>query len=75
MNTETKGYLALERFVFCMPQVKNTVCIYCEIDTCVNGDYMPTELSFARVNGNSANGYEVYHTSCLEALEDRRNEG
>ena len=56
----------LTRFPILISQVADTVCSICETDTKVNGDFNPYKLGFARVGGNSANGYEIYHISCCE---------
>ena len=56
----------LTRFSILAPQVTDTVCSICGTDTKVNGDFNPYELGIARIDGNSANGYEMYHISCCE---------
>jgi hypothetical protein len=56
----------LGRFSTLLPLCVDTVCTICGKETSVNGDYNPFDLGFARVDGNSANGYEIYHISCCE---------
>ena len=54
----------LKRFPTLTLQCADTICFICKTETKVNGDTNPYDLGFARVGGNSANGYEIYHISC-----------
>ena len=54
----------LTRFPYLWAQTAVKNCFICGKTVEFNGDVNPSELNFSRVDGNSANGYEVYHISC-----------
>jgi len=51
----------LNSFPTVAQQYADTICFICGTETFVSDD-----VGFARVGGNSANGYEVYHISCCK---------
>lgn len=56
----------LANFPIYLKQVVSTSCLVCGKDTSANGDYNPFAVGFARVDGDSANGYEMFHLVCVE---------
>jgi len=56
----------LALFPFYLRQTKSTLCSVCHEDTMKDGDFHPFSVGFSRVDGNSANGYEMYHLVCVE---------
>ena len=57
----------LAKFPLYLAQTKSTKCFVCGEDTMtVGGDFHPFFIGFSRIDGDSANGYEMHHLLCIE---------
>ena len=56
----------LANFPLYLAQTASTSCFVCGKDTSENGDFNPFAVGFSRVDGDSANGYEMHHLVCVE---------